>query len=45
MTRVDLLVALLGVLIAVGSIILGAWLDLRPERRHDEPGKDARRHR
>jgi hypothetical protein len=41
----DVLVAVLGLLIAVGSVVLGAWLDLRLPRRHDEPQSKARRDR
>jgi hypothetical protein len=38
MNHVDLVVAAVGMLIAVSSVVLGAWLDLRPEdRRSDEP--------
>ena len=32
----DLAVAVAGILIAVGAIFLGAWFDLRPDRRDDE---------
>jgi hypothetical protein len=38
----DLMAAAVGVLIAVASIVLGAWLDLRPGRRDDEPRGTAR---
>jgi hypothetical protein len=41
----DLLVAVLGALIAVGSVVLGAWLDLRPARRRDDHAVKARRER
>jgi hypothetical protein len=43
--QMDLLVAVLGLLIAVGSVVLGAWLDLRPGRWRDEPRAKARRGR
>ncbi len=36
MNHTDLAVAVAGILIAVGSIFLGAWLDLRPTRRDEE---------
>ena len=36
MNHTDLAVAAAGILIAVGSVILGAWFDLRPDRRDDE---------
>lgn len=31
----DLLVAAAGILVTVGSIVLGAWLDLRPRKRDE----------
>ena len=33
MNHMELVVAVAGVLITVGSIVLGAWLDLRPGTR------------
>jgi hypothetical protein len=35
MSHTDLAVAVAGILIAVGSVVLGAWLDLRPSRGRD----------
>jgi hypothetical protein len=43
MDRMDLLVVGVGLLIAVGSVVLGAWLDLRPARRREEHRVKARR--
>jgi len=36
MNHVDLVVAAVGMLVAFASVVLGAWLDLRPDRRSDE---------
>ena len=33
--NLDLAVAVAGLLIAVGAVVLGAWLDLRPHVRDD----------
>ena len=33
MNHMDLVAVAAGILITVGSIVLGAWLDLRPSRR------------
>ncbi len=42
MNHTDLAVAAAGVLIAVGSVVLGGWLDLRPDRRKDESVGDGK---
>jgi hypothetical protein len=40
--HMNLVVAAVGILITVASIVLGAWLDLRPSKREDEPHGKAR---
>jgi hypothetical protein len=35
MNHMDLVAAAAGILITVGSIVLGAWLDLRPGKRDE----------
>ncbi len=42
MNHMDLVAAAAGILITVGSIVLGAWLDLRPGNRDHGPGQRAR---
>ena len=37
MNHVDLVAAAAGGMVTVAAIILGAWLDLRPGKHHDEP--------
>jgi hypothetical protein len=39
MHHVDLVVALVGILVTVAAIVLGAWLDIRPRRNGDDRGR------
>lgn len=39
MNHADLAVAAAGILIAVGSVVLGAWLDLRPTKGRNRDGR------
>ena len=41
MNHVDLVAAAAGGMVTVAAIILGAWLDLRPGKHHDEPREKA----
>ena len=36
MNHTDLAVAVAGIVVALGSMVLGAWFDLRPDRHDDE---------
>jgi hypothetical protein len=42
MNHVDLVVAAVGMLITVASVVLGAWVGLRPGRRGNESREKAR---
>ena len=43
MTHADLIAAAAGILITVASVVLGAWLDLRPGGRERKTHRGARR--